>query len=164
MDQALSYVKKMVVEEDNVSLTKSVTDLEMEEVVFHLGANKAQGSDSFSALFFQSSWKEGSKEVCGMVHEFFEGRSGLKELNATNIVLIPKIVKLEGVHHFRPIGLCNVAYKLIAKILTNRLMELMENIISCNQRVFMVGRMIQDNIILTHEAFHYLKNKKTGGK
>lgn len=99
-----------------------------------------------------------------MVFYFFDGKATLDQINTTNIVLIPKSNKPEGVHHFRPIGLCNVSYKVIAKILTNRMRDLMSRIISPNQRAFLAGRLIQDNIILSHEAFHYLKRKKTGSK
>ncbi|KAK4263572.1 hypothetical protein QN277_028965 [Acacia crassicarpa] len=164
MEQAVSYVSKMVTEEENASLMRPVTNQEIEESVFQVGAHKAPGPDGYSAVFYHAAWKEISNEVCGMVKDIFEGKSGLSQINATNIVLIPKVDKPEEVHHFRPLGLCNVSYKIIAKILTNRMKDILSRIISPHQRAFIKGRMIQDNLILTHEAFHFLRRKKKSRK
>ncbi|KAK4254083.1 hypothetical protein QN277_009512 [Acacia crassicarpa] len=164
MDQALLYVKEVVTADDNCLLTQPVLDQEIEAAVFQLGAAKAPGPDGLSAIFYQSAWQTVNREVCAMVHDFFEGKAGVGPLHDTNIVLLPKIEKPDDVKHFRPIGLCNVSYKIIAKIMTNRMRLLMDKIISPNQRAFVAGRMIQDNIILVHEAFHYLKHKKKGSK
>ena len=45
----------------------------------------------------------------------------MKELNATEIVLIPKVKGPENVTQFRPISLCNFVYKVISKIMVNRM-------------------------------------------
>ena len=60
----------------------------------------------------------------------------LKELNHTNIVLIPKVDNPRKMTQFRPISLCNVAYKIISKVLTNRLKKVLPKVISHNQLVF----------------------------
>ncbi|KAI9101609.1 hypothetical protein K1719_023853 [Acacia pycnantha] len=49
MDQALTYVKEVVTAEDNDGLMRQVTDQEIEESVFQIGANKAPGPDGYSA-------------------------------------------------------------------------------------------------------------------
>ena len=94
-----------------------------------------------------------------MVVEFFNGKSLLNLLNDTNVTLIPKIIKPEHVSHFRPIGLCNFAYKIISKILANRLRLCLDECISQNQSAFVPGSVIHDNIIIAHEVYHYLKRK-----
>ncbi|KAI9128714.1 hypothetical protein K1719_000197 [Acacia pycnantha] len=66
MEQTISYVQRVVTDDDNACLMKPVIDIEIEEAMFQLGANKAPGSDGFSALFFQSSWKEVNKEQLTM--------------------------------------------------------------------------------------------------
>ena len=77
-------------------------------------------------------------------------------------MLIPKVNSLESVDQFRPISLCNFAYKIISKILVNRIKPMMGILITQNQAAFIKGRQIHYNILVANEAFHYLKLKKRG--
>jgi hypothetical protein len=83
-------------------------------------------------------------------------------LNDTYIVLIPKIKTLVSIIDFRPISLCNVLYKIIAKMLANRLKTVLPHTISYNQSAFISGRHITDNIIVAFEAFHTMATRLKG--
>ncbi|KAM1103736.1 hypothetical protein ACFX2I_012167 [Malus domestica] len=61
---------------------------------------------------------------------------------------------------YRPIALCNVIYKIIAKVLTNRLKKVMPKVIGNNQYAFVAGKQIQDNILVVHEVLHSLLHQK----
>ena len=87
----------------------------------------------------------------------------LKEFNRTNIALIPKMDNPSSVNHFRPISLTNFKYKIISKILSNRLKPFLHKIVSRMQSAFLRGRSIHDNIILAHEVFHSMKQKRGNG-
>lgn len=83
-------------------------------------------------------------------------------LNNTFISLIPKVKSPRIVSKFRLISLCNMLYKLIAKVLENRLKLMLPNLISKTQSVFMFERLITYNILIAHKTLHYLKTKRTG--
>lgn len=94
---------------------------------------------------------------------FFQTGYLLKEINHTNVALIPKIENPSMVTHYRPISLCNVVYKIISKLLANRLRKVIHRLIAKTQIAFVPGRRIQDNIILVNKTMHTLKRKQGHG-
>lgn len=78
-------------------------------------------------------------------------------LNETLIILIPKKDSPKSVIYFRHISLCIVLYKIVFKILANRLKVVLLKIISCYQYAFMPERLITDNVLVSFEMMHNLK-------
>lgn len=76
--------------------------------------------------------------------------------------MISKVKNHVCASDFRPISLCNVIYKLISKVLANRLKQIISTIISKTQCVFILGRFISNNIIVAYEALHFMKSRKNG--
>lgn len=64
---------------------------------------------------------------------------------------------------FHPISLCNVIYKIITKVMANRLKLILASLISSEQSGFVEERQISDGIILVHEILHSIKLKKISG-
>ena len=93
------------------------------------------------------------------MHAFFHLGSLLKTLNHTYITLIPKVSFPDDVTHFHPIILCNVVYKVMSKILVNRLKPFMDNLITPFQNAFIQGRYITDNILIAHDIFDSFAKK-----
>lgn len=102
------------------------------------------------------------KDVVNMVREFFEKGSMPQNLNATNVVLIPKKKYPTEVGDLRPISLCNVLVKIITKVKANRMKGCLHNVVAENQSAFVPGRLISDNIMISYEVMHYLKRKRRG--
>ena len=75
-------------------------------------------------------------------------------INSTFLALIPKDVNLSSFDRFRPISLCNASYKIIAKLLANRLKPLLDKLIAPLQGGFLKGRHKVDNIVQVQEGLH----------
>lgn len=79
--------------------------------------------------------------------------------------MIPKIKEPRYPSDFMPISLCNVSYKIMAKMMVNRMKPLLPKVISPSQSAFISDRLITDNILVAHEVMNYVKresNKKHG--
>jgi len=122
---------------------------------------KAPGPDGFYAFFFQRYWPVVHDDVCKVVLHVLHGNPMPCGINDTFVTLIPKIPNPEKVTQFRPIGLCNVIYKLIARCIINRLKPALPHLISPMQSSFVPGRQITDNVIITQEVLQTMR-RKTG--
>jgi hypothetical protein len=84
----------------------------------------------------------------------------LPQMNHTFITLIPKKQGTCNFNQFRPISLCNFCYKIISKILVNRLRPLLPKIIEPSQAAFVPGRWITESVVLAQEIMHNFKQSK----
>eukprot|EP00253_Pinus_taeda_P028873 PITA_28873 len=150
----LSPLENKISENQKAHLDKDIT---MEEIVWSLQSmppDKAPGPDGFTAAFFKSHWDIIKKDYIRMVKNFFSKCKLGSSVKSTHLALIPKDPNPQTFDRFRPISLCNVSYKIISKILANRLKSILPSIISENQGGFVPSRQITDNVILIQEAIH----------
>jgi hypothetical protein len=85
-------------------------------------------------------------------------------LNYTHIVLTPKTKSTLSVTEFCPISLCNVLYKLLSKVLANKLKKVLPCIISTTKIAFILGRLISDNILAAYETLQTMHTRLRGKK
>ncbi|GKB30917.1 RNA-directed DNA polymerase, eukaryota, reverse transcriptase zinc-binding domain protein, partial [Tanacetum coccineum] len=145
---------------------KMISDISVKEIkcaMFDINDSKAPSPDGFTVAFFKKAWNIVGEDVCEAVQEFFSSGRMLGELNATLISLILKTQTPNKVTDFRPIACCNVLYKCISKVITNRIKPVLGMLVSSNQSAFIPGRNIQDNILLTQEIMMGY-NRKGGPK
>ena len=135
---------------------------EIEAAFFQMGPTKAPGPDGMNALFYQKFWHIVSDNVVSAILEFLNTGYMPPALNHTYIVLIPKIKNPIKVPDFRPISICNVIYKIITKVLANRLKQILPQIISPTQSAFVLGRLITNNVLVAYETLHTMHGKKKG--
>jgi hypothetical protein len=143
----------------NEDLIEEFTMIEVDEALSQMHPLKSPGPDAFSAYFYQQSWLSIRLEVGKAVLDFVNHGIFDPVVNSTYIVLIPKKSRPTRVSDYRPISLCNVLYKLMAKVLANHMKKMLNVIISQNQSAFLLGRLITDNIIVAFEALHTMNSR-----
>ncbi|GKB20270.1 RNA-directed DNA polymerase, eukaryota, reverse transcriptase zinc-binding domain protein [Tanacetum coccineum] len=94
------------------------------------------------------------KDTCSAVKEFFTSEKLLGEFNTTIISLVPKTKSPARVTDYRPISYCNVVYKEISKVITNRLKTVLGELVDYNQSAFIPSRQISENIL---SALEFMK-------
>lgn len=92
-----------------------------------MDSSKAPGPDGFTVSFFQSYWDIVGRDIVEAVRSFMYSGRLVRGMNHTHIVLIPKVKCPMKMGQLRPISLCNVAYKVLAKVLANRLSVCLPN-------------------------------------
>jgi hypothetical protein len=117
-------------------LEREFEEMEVWEVVKAMNGDKASGPDGFSMAFYQACWVVLKEDIMKVLHEFHASGKFERSLNATFLALIPKIPGAINPKDFRPISLVGSIYKIIAKILANRLKTVLEKIISKLQNAF----------------------------
>jgi hypothetical protein len=98
--------------------------------------------DGLNAAFYKFTWSCTGKDLHELVVSFYNTGNLPNPINSTHIVLIPKINCPNTPRDFRPISLCNVTYKIIAKTLANRIKNHLPHIIHPSQTAFVQGRHI----------------------
>jgi hypothetical protein len=142
---------------------RPITQEEVDQAAKSMPPGKAPGPDGFTTDFFQHCWDIVRKEVWEVVEESRTSGQVLPALNATFLTLILKEEWVTNPKQFRPIALCNVIYKIITKVIANRLKPILTFVISKEQDGYVEGRQIMDSVILAHEVIHSLKSTKTPG-
>ncbi|XP_019167697.1 PREDICTED: uncharacterized protein LOC109163410 [Ipomoea nil] len=141
-------------------LTREVTMCEVKKAVFDMKKFGSPGPDGIQAAFYQTFWEEVKSHITTFVKKVLrDGRVPPKILESF-ITLIPKKDSPETASDFRPITLLNVSFKIISKVIVNRMRPIMKNLIGPFQNSFLPGRSTADNIILTQEIVHYMRLKK----
>ncbi|PKA47714.1 putative mitochondrial protein [Apostasia shenzhenica] len=150
-----------ITQEDALRIGSPVSNEEIVTAINSLGNNKAPGIDGITGSFLKGYWSATSSDVLTAVHHFFSYGSMPKRWKDTLVVLIPKVQGAELPSQFRPISLCTTIYKVIAKILINRVKDVLSSLISQEQGAFVPGRGIANNCLLAQEIMQKLASSKS---
>lgn len=137
--------------------------MEVKEAIFSIGRSKALGDDGYYAHFYHHFWEAIRMDCFNCVKDIFTSLDMPKSMHSTLISLIPKIDNPLRLNNFRPISLVNTSYKIITKILVQRIRPYLKDIISPNHNSFIPGRGSEENFIIASEILHTM-NKKKGKK
>lgn len=135
-------IPTMISEDDNLPFLQPATLDEVHKVMKSLGALKSPGADGLPGLFYRKHWQLIGADLLEVVNRFLQTGTFSSTLNQTHLCLVPKRTNPSNVAHYRPISLCNYAYKIILKFLVMRMRPLMGKIVCANQSAFVPGRVI----------------------
>jgi len=140
-----------------------VIEEEVSEVIKEIQNGKAPGLDGFNGNFLKACWNIVKQDILNLVEDCRMNRTILKVLNTSIISLIPKQDNAQTPDRFIPIALCNVVYKIISKVVANRIKPLLPSLVSVEQSGYVEGKQILNNVIQAHEVVNSLsRNRKAG--
>ena len=150
ISEVTDSIPTRVTDEMNQGLIAAFTKEEMVTALKQMHPTKAPSPDGMSAIFFQKYWDVVGDDITCMVLNVLNSDMSIADINRTNITLIPKINSPSKMSDFRPISLCNVVYKLVSKVIANRLKNIIPQIISENQSAFLSKRLITNNVLVAY--------------
>jgi hypothetical protein len=125
---------------DAAAVIRPFDEEEVQAAVTTMPGDKAPGPDGFTLAFYKKCWSVLKADVMRILHHFHAQGTFVKSLNATFVALIPKKAGAKGVKDFRPISLLGSLYKILAKVLANRLRLVLGSLITPTQNAFIKGR------------------------
>ncbi|GKE37050.1 RNA-directed DNA polymerase, eukaryota, partial [Tanacetum coccineum] len=138
-----------------------VTFDEIKKAVWDCGTNKSPGPDGFSFDFIRTFWDILKHDFVNAIREFFISSKFPPGCNSSFIALIPKKHDAKFVKDYRPISLIGCFYKIVSKILANRLKMVISELISDVQSAFVSNRQILDGPFILNELISWCKAHKS---
>ncbi|XP_071731598.1 uncharacterized protein [Rutidosis leptorrhynchoides] len=141
-------------------LETPILESEVLEAIHDCGSSKAPGPDGFNLRFFKKFWDIIKEDVLNAISWFWEKGEFSKGCNASFVTLSPKKSDPITLSDYRPISLISSYYKIVAKILSNRLRKVIPKLIGSEQSAFLRERYILDGVLIANESIDFLKIHK----
>ena len=161
-EASLNAVGSRVSEDMNAELLREFREEEVWRALMQMHPTKSLGPDGMSPIFFQKYWDVVGPQVIQSVMNILRTGTMPNGLNETYICLIPKVKSPQKIFEYRPISLCNVIYKIVSKVLANRLKRILPDVVSEAQSAFVPGRQITDNVLVAFEVMHCINQRRKG--
>jgi len=154
-----SHFPRFVNNEDLQALNDPVTMNELENTIKWFQKEKSPCPDGWTIEFYLAFFDIIGADILRVVEEIRTSGQLYHAINSTFIALIPKSDSPTSFADFRPISLCNVLYKIISKIIANRIRPILSQHIAPQQFAFLENRQIHEVIGTAQEAIHTIWTK-----
>ncbi|GKV02143.1 hypothetical protein SLEP1_g14613 [Rubroshorea leprosula] len=151
---------QQISEERKVWLERPFSTEEIEERLRSCEGTKALGPDGYNFNFIKFAWSTLKEDFVNFFNEFYQNGKLVKGINSSFLTLIPKKHNPTELKDYCPISLIGCDYKLLAKVLANRLKLVMPEIISETQSAFLGGRQLIDDVLALNEVVDEVKKSK----
>lgn len=142
----------------------NITEMEIETAIDQLRNGKSPGIDGLPNEFY----KVFKNILCPILHEIYINVLKKGELTQSMKKGVVKIIyKKKGdkgdLKNYRPLSMLNTDYKILTKVLANRLKKVVPNIITTNQAYAVLNRDITDITNSIRDLIWYMRDKKETG-
>ena len=138
----------------------------LEEVQFAIAGLKGEGApgpDGLPVLFYKEFWALVKGDVMAALEELRSPQANMERINKSYLFMLPKRQGAESVNDYRPISLSNSIYLIVAKVLANRLKEVIGELIGPFQYAFIPGRQLPISVVMAGEILAAWKEQGTKG-
>jgi hypothetical protein len=136
--------------EENELLEEKFSEEEVKKAIFDSYSEGAPGPDGLSFVFYQSFWDMIKQDLMAMLEEFRRGQLDLYRLNFALITIIPKEKDARTMNKYMPISLLNCSYMIFTKVLTIRIIQVIDRLINSKENAFIRGIYILKSVVTTH--------------
>jgi hypothetical protein len=146
--------------EDNELLLSPFDEEEVKDTIWSCDGNKSPGPDGFNLNFFKACWSILKQDVMAFLREFYDNAFLPKAMTASFLTLVPKKDHPQDLFDYRPICLIGSLYKILSKLLANRLKRVLGKLISKCQSAFLPQRQILDGVVVLNEILDLAKRRR----
>ena len=141
----------------NDRLTACFQEEEVKNAIWDCGSDKCPGPDGLNFRFIKNFWQLLKPDILRFLDEFYVHGVFPKGGNASFIALIPKVADPQILNDYRPISLIGCMYKIVAKVLANRMKKVMTTIVDETQSAFIEGRHLLHSALIVNEVIEEAK-------
>ena len=156
--QFLSYVNRKINDSDKELCDSNIREDEIENAIKEMANNKSPGSDGLTVEFYKAFLPQ-LRNILFKLYVEVEKKETMS--NSMKMGVITLLYKKKGdkklLKNWRPISLLNVDYKIIARVMSNRLKQVLPNIICETQTCCIIGRDIADTLVSIRDVIYMVE-------
>ena len=145
------------------SLVRPFVEEEVQAAIAGLNGEGSPGPDGLPVLFYKEFWALAKGDVMATLEELRSPQANMERINKSYLFMLPKRQGADSINDYRPIALSNSIYLIMAKVLANRLKEVIGELIGPFQYAFILGRQLPYSVVLAGEILAAWKAQGTKG-